>query len=46
MTRVWSNFDNTCLNAKIISTTFKNSDCYICTTSIRNLVGKKRDWDV
>ena len=42
--RVWSNFDNTCLNAKIISSVFKNSDCYICAKPLTvNLVGK-REW--
>ena len=28
---LWSNFDNTCLNAKIISSVFKNKKSFICT---------------
>lgn len=43
-TRPWSNFDNTCLNPKIISTAFKNSKSYICADPLSvNLIGK-REW--
>ena len=42
--RVWSNFDNTCLNAKIISSVFNKSDCYICAEPLSvNIIGN-RDW--
>ncbi len=42
--RVWSNFDNTCLNAKIISTVFKDKKSYICAKPLSvNLVGE-REW--
>tara|TARA_B100000780_G_scaffold216456_1_gene155807 strand:- start:1836 stop:2864 length:1029 start_codon:yes stop_codon:yes gene_type:complete len=43
-TNVWSNFDNTCLNAKIIARTFKNSKAFICSEPLSvNLFGK-REW--
>ena len=43
-TTVWSNFDNTCLNAKIISTVFKNKECFICSKPLSvNLIGE-REW--
>ena len=43
-TRVWSTFDNTCLNAKIISSVFKNEKCYICSKPLSvNLIGE-REW--
>lgn len=43
-TRVWSNFDNTCMNAKIIASAFKNSKSYICVEPLSvNLFGK-REW--
>ena len=42
--RVWSNFDNTCLNAKIISTVFNDKKSYICATPLSvNLIGE-REW--
>ena len=41
---VWSNFDNTCLNAKVISTVFKNEKSYICSKPLSvNLIGE-REW--
>ena len=43
-TTVWSNFDNTCLNAKIISTVFKDKECFICSKPLSvNLIGE-REW--
>ena len=43
-TSVWSNFDNTCINAKIISTVFKNKKSYICSNPLSvNLIGE-REW--
>jgi len=43
-TRVWSNFDNTCLNAKVIANAFKNSKAYICADPLSvNLIGE-REW--
>lgn len=43
-TSVWSNFDNTCLNAKVISTVFKNKKSYICSDPLSvNLIGE-REW--
>jgi len=42
--RPWSNFDNTCAHAKILSSTFKDSDAYICTEPLSvNLIGL-REW--
>ena len=42
--RVWSNFDNTCLNAKIIATVFKNKKSFICSRPLSvNLIGE-REW--
>ncbi len=42
--RLWSNFDNTCLNAKIISSVFKDSNCYIQADPLSvNLIGE-REW--
>ena len=42
-TRVWSNFDNTCLNAKIISTMFHDKS-FICAKPLSvNLIGV-REW--
>ena len=42
--RLWSNFDNTCLNAKIISTVFKNKESFICSKPLSvNLIGE-REW--
>ncbi len=41
---VWSNFDNTCLNAKIISSVFKDQKSYICSKPLSvNLIGE-REW--
>ena len=41
---IWSNFDNTCLNAKVISTVFKNKKSYICSNPLSvNLIGE-REW--
>ena len=43
-TSIWSNFDNTCLNAKIISSVFKDKECYICSKPLSiNLIGE-REW--
>ena len=43
-TNIWSNFDNTCLNAKIISTVFKNEKSFICSRPLSvNLIGE-REW--
>ena len=43
-TNIWSNFDNTCLNAKVISTIFKNKKSYICSDPLSvNLIGE-REW--
>ncbi len=43
-TRVWSNFDNTCLHPIIISNAFKNSKVYICAEPLSvNLIGE-REW--
>ncbi len=43
-TRVWSNFDNTCLNPIIIANAFKNSKAYICADPLSiNLIGE-REW--
>jgi len=43
-TNIWSNFDNTCLNAKVISTAFKNKKSYICSDPLSiNLIGE-REW--
>lgn len=43
-TRVWSNFDNTCLNAKIISTVFNNRKSFLCSKPLSvNLIGE-REW--
>ena len=42
--RLWSNFDNTCLNAKIISSVFKNKKSFICAKPLSvNLIGE-REW--
>jgi len=42
--KVWSNFDNTCLNAKVISTVFKDKKSYICSNPLSvNLIGE-REW--
>ena len=42
--RVWSNFDNTCINAKIVSSMFKDSCCYISSKPASvNIIGK-REW--
>ena len=42
--KVWSNFDNTCLNAKSISSVFNKSDCYICAEPLSvNIIGN-REW--
>ena len=41
-TRPWSNFDNTCIHPKILSTAFKNSKAYICAKPLSvNLIGEK-----
>lgn len=41
---IWSNFDNTCLNAKVISTVFKDKKSYICSNPLSvNLIGE-REW--
>ena len=43
-TRVWSNFDNTCFNGKIISTVFKDKKSFICAKPLSvNLIGE-REW--
>ena len=43
-TRVWSNFDNTCLNPIIIANAFKNSKAYIYVDPLSiNLIGE-REW--
>ena len=43
-TNIWSNFDNTCLNAKVISTVFKNEKSFICSRPLSvNLIGE-REW--
>lgn len=43
-TRPWSNFDNTCIHPKILSTAFKNSKSYISSEPLSiNLIGK-REW--
>ena len=41
---IWSNFDNTCLNAKVISTVFKDKKSFICSKPLSvNLIGE-REW--
>ena len=43
-TRVWSNFDNTCFNGKVISTVFKDKKSFICAKPLSvNLIGE-REW--
>ena len=43
-TRVWSNFDNTCLHPTIIANAFKNSKAYIYVDPLSiNLIGE-REW--
>lgn len=43
-TRVWSNFDNTCFNGKVISTIFKDKKSFICAKPLSvNLIGE-REW--
>ena len=43
-TRPWSNFDNTCIHPKILSTAFKNSKSYISSEPLSiNLIGE-REW--
>ena len=43
-TRVWSNFDNTCFNGKVISTVFKDKKSFICAQPLSvNLIGE-REW--
>ena len=42
--RVWSNFDNTCFNGKVISTVFKDKKSFICAKPLSvNLIGE-REW--
>jgi glycosyltransferase involved in cell wall biosynthesis len=42
--RPWSNFDNTCTHAKILSSTFKDSVSYVCVEPLSaNLIGL-REW--
>ena len=42
--KTWSNFDNTCLNAKIICNVFKNSKSYQISNPLSvNLIGE-REW--
>jgi len=42
--RTWSNFDNTCIHPKIISTAFNNSKSYVCSEPLSvNLIGN-REW--
>ena len=42
--RVWSNFDNTCLNPIVISNAFKESKVFICAEPLSvNLTGE-REW--
>ncbi len=41
---IWSNFDNTCLNAKVVSTVFKDKKSFICSQPLSvNLIGE-REW--
>ena len=41
---IWSNFDNTCLNAKVVSTVFKYKKSFICSQPLSvNLIGE-REW--
>lgn len=43
-TEPWSNFDNTCIHPKVLSTAFKDSKSYICTKPLSiNLIGE-REW--
>ena len=43
-TRVWSNFDNTCLLGKVCSTVFKNKRSFVCAKPLSvNLIGE-REW--
>lgn len=43
-TKVWSNFDNTCLNAIIVATMFKKEKSFICSQPLSvNLIGE-REW--
>ena len=43
-TRVWSTFDNTCLNGKVISTVFNDKKSFICSDPLSvNLIGE-REW--
>ena len=43
-TNIWSNFDKTCLDAKVISNVFKNKKSYICSDPLSvNLIGE-REW--
>lgn len=42
--KVWSNFDNTCFNGKVISTVFKDKKSFICAKPLSvNLIGE-REW--
>ena len=43
-TRVWSNFDNTCMNAKIIASSFKNSKAFIIAEPLSVNLHGKREW--
>ncbi len=43
-TRVWSTFDNTCLNGKVISTVFKDKKSFIFSEPLSvNIIGE-REW--
>ena len=43
-TNVWSNFDNTCMNAKIIANAFKDSKSYICAEPLSVNLSGQREW--
>jgi len=43
-TRVWSNFDNTCLHPIIIANAFKNSKAYICADPLSINLSGEREW--
>jgi len=42
--RAWSNFDNTCMNAKIIARTFKKSKSFICAEPLSVNLHGEREW--
>ena len=43
-TRVWSNFDNTCINGKVISTVFKDKKSFICSKPLSVKLIGEREW--